>query len=540
MSGAGASAENTGKQRRHAIGVTLLLAITTAMVYSGVFSGEFVNYDDDVYVSANIHVRQGLSLEGVKWAFTALYASNWHPLTWLSHMLDVQLFGLNPAGHHFTSWLFHVFAALLLFGFLRYATGKTRLSAFVAALFALHPMHVESVAWVAERKDVLSAVFWFAALWAYAFYTRRPGIGRYVMVAVLFALGLMAKPMLVTLPLVLLLLDFWPLERLEMDWRYFARLVAEKLPLFVLSIASVTITVISQREAIAGFNRFDIITRVSNAVVSYCVYIRQAVWPEGLAVFYPYPQHPFPVKAVACALLLVAITAAVVRIGGKRKKYLVMGWFWFLLTLVPVIGIVQIGNQAHADRYTYIPFIGLFIMASWGLKTIFDRLENNNKLIIKIVVVAVILAMIGITRQQVGYWKNDFTLFSHAIAVTKNNYVAYNNLGTFFNRTGQTNDAKAYYQKAIDINPAYGDAHYNLALILRHLGRMDEAIAHYRKALEINPNRLETINNLAVAYILNNQATDAIPLLQKALSLAKAAGDEAKIRELTENLEALK
>ncbi|MGB7570046.1 MAG: tetratricopeptide repeat protein [Chitinivibrionales bacterium] len=527
-------------RQRSAIGVALLLAITTAVVYSGVFSSEFVNYDDDVYVTTNIHLRQGLSWEGVRWAFTTVYASNWHPLTWLSHMLDVQLFGLNPAGHHFTSLLFHVLATLLLFGFLRYATGKIWLSAFVAALFALHPMHVESVAWVAERKDVLSAVFWFAALWAYAFYTRRPGIGRYGTVAVLFALGLMAKPMLVTLPLVLLLLDYWPLERLEMNRRCFVRLVAEKLPLFVLSIASATITIISQREAIAGFNRFNIMTRVSNAVVSYCIYIRQAIWPEELAVFYPYPQHLFPVKTVACALLLIAITAAVVRIGSRRKKYLVMGWFWFLLTLAPVIGIMQIGSQAHADRYTYIPFIGIFIIISWGLETIVDRLETNKKLIAKIVVVALILAMIGITREQVGYWKNGFTLFSHAIAVTKNNYVAYNNLGTFLNRTGQTSDAMAYYQKALSINPAYGDAHYNLAIILRHLGRMDEAIAHYRKALEINPNRLETINNLAVAYLLNNQVTDAMPLLQKALSLAKTAGDEAKIRELTESLEALK
>ena len=536
----GASEENAGKQRRNAIGLAFLLAITTAVVYSGVFSSEFVNYDDDVYVTTNIHLRQGLSWEGVKWAFAALYASNWHPLTWLSHMLDVQLFGFNPTGHHLANLLFHILATLLLFGFLRYTTGRLWPGALVATLFALHPANVESVAWVAERKDVLSAMFWFMTMLAYAYYIRRPSAGRYTVVLLLFSLGLMAKPMLVTLPFILMLLDYWPLERLEMNRRCFVRLVAEKLPLLVLSVASATITVISQREAIAGFNRFNIMTRISNAVVSYCVYIKQAVWPEGLAVFYQYPQHSFPVNAVACALLLIAITAAVVRIGGRRKKYLVMGWFWFLLTLAPVIGIVQIGNQAHADRYTYIPFIGIFIIVSWGLKTIVDRLENNKKLIVKIVVVAVILAMIGITREQVGYWKNGFTLFSHAIAVTKNNYVAYNNLGAFLFRTGQMSDAMAYYQKALSINPAYGDAHYNLAIILRHLGRIDEAIAHYRKALEINPNRLETINNLAVAYLLNNQVTDAIPLLQKALSLAKAAGDEVKIRELTENLEALK
>jgi tetratricopeptide (TPR) repeat protein len=255
-------------------------------------------------------------------------------------------------------------------------------------------------------------------------------------------------------------------------------------------------------------------------------------------VFYPHPQHPLPVKAVACALLLVAITAAVVQ-TGRQKKYLATGWLWYIVTLVPVIGIVQVGSQAHADRYTYIPFIGIFIMISWGLKTIADRLQNSKKLLVKIAAVVVFLAMTGKTWEQVGYWKSDFTLFSHAIAVTKKNYIAYNNLGFLFERTGRANEAMAQYQKALDINPTYGDAHYNLGNILLHTGRTDEAIAHYRKALEINPNKISALNNLAGAFVQKKQLTDAMPLIQRALALAKSAGDESQAREIAVNLEML-
>ena len=306
-----------------------------------------------------------------------------------------------------------------------------------------------------------------------------------------------------------------------------------------MAVASAIITVIAQQEAIAGIDRIYITTRISNAVVSYCVYIIQAFWPESLTVFYPYPQHLFLVKAVVCVLLLTAITVAVVRIDSSQKKYLATGWFWFIVTLVPVIGIVQVGSQAHADRYTYIPFVGIFIMVSWGLNTIFDRIKNGKKLMVKTVSVAVILVMTSITREQIGYWENDFTLFSHALAVTKNNYIAYNNLGFFFERADRTSEAMAYYQKALNINPTYGDAHYNLGNMLFQMGRADEAIAQYRRALEINPNKINTLSNLAGALVQIKQFADAIPLIKKALTLAKSAGDESQVRELAGNLRVL-
>ena len=514
-----ACAGNGTKENRRTICVALLLVVVTAAAYSGIFKNDFVYYDDDVYVMMNTHVRQGLSWDNVRWAFTTFYASNWHPLTWLSHMLDVQLFGLNPAGHHFTNLLFHILAALLLFGFLRYATGKLWTGTFVAALFALHPAHVESVAWIAERKNVLSAMFWFATIWAYAYYARRPGSGRYAIVVILFALGLMAKPMLVTLPLVLLLLDWWPLKRLEMNARSFGKLAAEKLPLLVLAAASAIITVAAQQEAIASFEKLGLMTRTANAVVSYCIYIGQFFRPAGLAAFYPYPRQPLLIEAMAGTALLIAITATVF-CAGKQKKYLTMGWLWYLITLMPVIGIIQVGLQAHADRYTYIPFIGIFIMISWGLETIADRLHNGGKLLVKIAAVAVVLAMAGKTAQQVGYWKSDFTLFSHAVTVTKRNYLAYNNLGFLFDRTGRMDDADTQYRKALEINPNYADAHNNLGVLLAKTGRTDEAIAQYRQALEINPNYADAHNNLGVLLAKTGRTDEAIAHYLQALEIS--------------------
>ncbi|MGA2508567.1 MAG: tetratricopeptide repeat protein [Chitinispirillaceae bacterium] len=524
--------EDVIKQRRRSLCVAFLLVITTAVVYCNVFRNDFVSYDDGQYVTENPRVRQGMSWENVRWAFTTFYADNWHPLTWLSHMLDVQLFGLKPAGHHFTNLLFHVLATLLLFGFLRYATGRLWAGAFVAALFALHPVHVESVAWVAERKDVLSTVFWFATLWAYAYYAKRPRVGRYAMVIIFFALGLMAKPMLVTLPLVLLLLDYWPLERLEMNGQSVGRLTVEKLPLLIMIAASMIITVIAQQGAIGGFNRLSLGTRLSNAVISYCIYIGQAFWPTGLTVFYPHPQQPFPLEAMAGTLLLIAVTVAAL-MSGKQKKFLTTGWLWYLITLVPVIGIVQVGNQAHADRYTYVPLIGIFIMISWGLKTIVDRLQNSKKLFVKIAAAALFPAMMGLTWEQVGYWKSDFTLFSHAITVTKRNYVAHNNFGLYLYKTGRTGEAIAHYQKALEIKPNYAEAHNNLGVPLENIGRTDEAIAHYQKALEIKPNYAEAHYNLGNLLSNIGRTDEAIAHYQKALEINP---DYAKVHNNLGNL----
>ena len=435
----------TRAQKRLAFGISILLIAVTLIVYNSVLKSDFLNFDDDVYITSNSHVLQGLSWEGIKWAFSAKYANNWHPLTWLSHMMDVQLFKLNPSGHHCTNLFFHILATLLLFGFLRYLTGKLWISGFIAALFALHPLHVESVAWVAERKDVLSAVFWFAALWAYVYYVRRPNTGRYLTVLMLFGLGLLSKPMLVTLPIILLFLDYWPLERLNKQ--NFGRLLAEKLPMLLMSIASAIITVIAQKEAVAGLNRLNLASRLSNAVISYCIYIGQALWPTRLAVYYPFVQNRPLIIIAVCAMLLIMVSFSVLWIG-RRNKYLTVGWLWYIVTLIPVIGIMQVGGQGHADRYTYIPFIGIFIMVAWGLSFVADKLQSRKRILMQIALLFILIAMSFKTWEQVGYWKNGITLYRHAINATKKNDLAYNNLGFLLSLTGQTSEALDMFQKS--------------------------------------------------------------------------------------------
>ena len=533
----GISVSDAIREKRRTVYIAFVLTIITAVVYSGVFKNDFINFDDNVYVTSNTHIQQGLSWEGVKWAFTTIYGSNWHPLTWISHMLDIQFFGLNPAGHHLTNLIFHILATLLLFGFLRYATGKVWVSSLVAALFALHPVHVESVAWVAERKDVLSAIFWFLTLWAYVYYTRSPNKRKYALVLILFAFGLLAKPMLVSLPFILLLLDYWPLERMTLNRQAVGLLLLEKIPLLIMAVASSIITVIAQQEAISGFNRIDFKIRLSNAILSYCIYLWQAFWPTGLAIFYPY-ANPHSINVLGCSFLLVVVTVAVLW-KGRQSKFLITDWFWFIIALIPVIGIVQVGGQAHADRYTYLPFIGIFIIFIWGFNEISEKILIRNKMVMKIVIAILFLALSVKTWVQVGNWKNSLTLFYHAIDVTKGNDLAYMNLGLTTESMGRPLEAIDYYQKAIDIDPNYGDAHYNLATTLMHLGRTDEAIAHFKKALDIDPNKIITLDNLAAAYFQKNQVSNAIPLVQKALALAKSTGDETKMKELSGNLELL-
>jgi tetratricopeptide (TPR) repeat protein len=484
-----------------------------------VLSNDFAYYDDEPYITANTHIQKGLSWTSIKWAFTSIgYSDNWHPLTWLSHMLDVQLFGLKPAGHHFTNLFIHILATLLLFGFLFSTTGLLWPSAFVAALFALHPLHVESVAWAAERKDVLCAVFWFATLWTYAYYVRRPNIKKYALVFILFALGLMAKPMLVTLPFILLLIDYWPLERLTLNRRSFGWLVAEKLPLVMLTIASSIITIIAQHGAIGSLQKCPLGIRVSNAIISYCVYLCQTFWPMKLSVFYPYPL-PQPVNAILCLLLLTAITAVVIW-SGRKKKYLITGWFWYIVSLVPVIGIVQVGSQAHADRYTYIPLIGIFIMVTWGLYVIAAEMTRLKKLSANVILFAIFIGMCFKTREQIGYWKNGITLFTHGFDVTKGNAneIAYYNFGNLLSQAGRTDEAVSYYRKALELNPNHAETHNNLGLLLESLGRTDEAITQYLKALEHNP-KVEAHNNLGTLLAKTGRTDEAMVHFLKALEI---------------------
>jgi hypothetical protein len=516
--------------------VAFLLVTATVVVYSGVLGNGFVNFDDNDYVTSNAIIQKGLSWEGIKWAFTSFHASNWHPLTWLSHMLDVQLFGLNPAGHHLMNLLFHIFATLLLFGFLSCATGKIWFSGFASALFALHPMHVESVAWVAERKDVLSAAFYFATLWVYVSYSRSNSLKKYALVIILFTLGLLSKPMLVSLPLLLLLLDYWPLGRFKANSRSIILLAAEKVPFLLLAVISSSITIIAQQTAIAPLNKIYLSTRISNAIISYCIYIWQGFWPFNLAVLYPF-SRPEITNVVICLLILVIITVVVLW-QVVRLPFLFTGWVWYLITLIPVIGIVQVGGQAHADRYTYVPYIGLFIIAVWGANALLNKLEFRKRTPLIVTFYLTMFALSIITRQQITYWKNDLTLFSHTIKVTKNNAIAYGNLGFFYENDGQIDQAIACYQRALDIYP-YFDSYFNLGNTLMQKGQTDNAINHYLKALEIKPNNIKVLSNLAGAYFGKKQYAESLQLIQKAIGYAKIQKDNVTVQDLEANLQYL-
>jgi tetratricopeptide (TPR) repeat protein len=474
--------------------VPLLLAAATFLVYSQVGEHDFINFDDGMYVFENPRVQAGLTGEGVRWAFTTTHFSNWHPLTWLSHMLDCELYGLNPAGHHLTSLLLHVANTLLLFIVLRRLTGALWRSAFVAGLFSLHPLHVESVAWVAERKDVLSGFFWMLTLWAYARYTEQPSSRvRYLTVVTGFALGLMAKPMLVTLPFVLLLLDFWPLGRFrgERSGSLFERarirpLILEKLPLFFLAAASSWVTFVAQRQsgAMVALESLPLDLRIWNALLAYVSYLAKAVWPVGLAVFYAHPGDAIPVHtALAAAFFLVGVSVLVLR-AASRRPYLAVGWLWYLGTLVPVIGLIQTGQQAMADRYTYLPLIGVFIMFAWELPELLER-WRLRKAWLAPAPVALLCALMVCSWLQVSHWKNSMTLFEHAVRVTSNNAMAHLKLAILLTRQGRDDLAIHHYYETLRISPSRMGAHYNLGVVLAKQGKREEARRHRAIALWI-------------------------------------------------------
>lgn len=469
------------------------LFFTVALIYVQTLGHSFVFYDDLDYVRNNVHVRRGLTLSSVLWAFKTTVMSNWHPLTWLSHMLDCQLFGLNPGGHHLTNLLFHAANSILLFVLLKKMTGALWRSAVVAALFAVHPLHVESVAWVAERKDLLSTFFFLLTLLAYVRYTRRPDWKRYAAVFLLFALGLMAKPMLVTLPFVLLLLDYWPLERINIGesqrlsqlFPTIKGLITEKIPLFALSALSCAVTVYAQRPALQSLDHITMSSRVENALVSYVKYIGKTFCPESLAFFYPYPADIPEGVTLLSAAILVFITIEVLRAANARR-YLPVGWFWFLGTLVPVIGIVQVGGQAMADRYTYIPLIGVFIVFVWGTEDI-SRLFKISAKAVGVATAAVLSALAFLSYHQAGHWQNSATLFEHAIKVTEDNYLAHNNLAAALVVKGELDRAAAHAAEALRINPNYVSPRLNLAVIAQEKGDTERAVELYREALGLRP-----------------------------------------------------
>jgi tetratricopeptide (TPR) repeat protein len=516
----------------------LLLVMVTFAVYWQVRNYAFVYIDDSQYVTENQHVQAGLSHESIIWAFSSQHAANWHPITWLSHMLDVELYGLNPGAHHQTNVIFHLFNALLLFFVLRKMTGGLWQSGFVAALFALHPLHVESVAWVSERKDVLSTFFWMLTMFSYAHYAAHPGIKRYLPVVGFFILGLMAKPMLVTLPFVLLLLDYWPLRRIQFnlsgddDIRFINKrssglsLVWEKIPLFLLAMASSVVTFMVQKKggAVGSMEIYPFAVRVANALVSYVKYLGKMIWPAKLAVFYPH-SGMLPVwQVIGAGVLLGLITFIAIR-SFRQRPWFIVGWLWFIGTLVPVIGLVQIGLQAMADRYTYIPLIGVFIIVAWGVPELLHRWRHKEKLL-GLTAISVII-MLGITSWvQTRYWENNHALFKHALDVTENNYLAHNAFGNALKGQGKNNEAMRHYLSALKIKPDYAAPHYSMGHALAEEGKLDDAINHFQKALQIKPDYAEVHDNLGYTFMMQGKIELAILHYSEALRIKP---DDAEI-----------
>jgi tetratricopeptide (TPR) repeat protein len=565
------------RSRSITIVIYLFLAAISLAVFGRTIRYDFVNFDDDVYVYNAPAIQVGLTAKGIALAFISPHARNWHPLATISHMLDCQLYGLNAGGHHATNVVLHTIAVLLLFRVLRQMTGAVWKSVVVAALFAVHPLHVESVAWVSERKDVLSAVFFLLMLDAYVRYARAASMTRYLAVAVLFAAALMSKPMLVSAPVVLLLLDYWPLRRFEHpsstkgkvkilkstnQRRVIRHLFLEKIPLLVLSAGSCVITFVLQKRATGAIAPLPFLWRVQNAFASYVIYVWKTLWPTRLAVFYPHPNNTLAIWEVILAIgFLLAITVAAI-VFRRERPYLFTGWFWYLGMLVPVIGLVQVGEQGYADRYTYLPHIGLFLLAVWLAADVTAVRQSRARFAVATAVV-IIVALAWAAFIQTSYWRNSETLWTHALAVTSDNDFAHNNLGylcvdrgeldkaishfetalrirssrrdTHYNvgsafvqinladalaRKGQSDEAMVHYEEAIKLEPNYADAYYNRGNVLFAKGRIDEAIADWEKTLQIQPNDADAHTSLGNALLRQGSLKEAIAHYEKALALA--------------------
>jgi len=465
---------------RRSVVLCLLLVVLTLVLYNPVSRYPFLTFDDQRYVTENWHVQAGLRWETVEWAFTTYDAANWHPLTWLSHSLDWQLFGKNPAGHHYTNLLLHTANVVVLFLLLQSATGCAGRSWMVAALFALHPINVESVVWIAERKNVLSMLFFLLALWAYGGYVHRPGIARYAAVAALFVLALMAKPQVITFPFVLLLWDYWPLRRTPP----FSRLVLEKAPLLFMSAGSAIVTVKAQAAggAVRSTLEYSLPGRVQNAVVAYASYVFKAVWPVRLAPLYPHPGNSLPAWQVSVAVMLLGIATVGVVIA-RRRRYLVVGWFWFLGTLVPMIGLVTVGAIAMADRYAYLPFVGLFIMLSWGAADLAQEWHLSSAALAIPAVVLVALAVMA--HRQIDYWRDNVTLWTHTLEVTGPNFVAEDSLGVGLAAEGRMEEAAAHFRRAVEISPEDPIGNFNLAAYAQEKGDLPESARRYQFMLQL-------------------------------------------------------
>ncbi|MCK9195683.1 MAG: tetratricopeptide repeat protein [Syntrophales bacterium] len=552
--------------------ICLGLALSVLAVFGRLAFFDFVFFDDHVYIIEKAQVLAGLTPESIRWAFTATDAGFWHPLTWISLMIDHEIWGLNPGGYHITNVLLHLAATLLLFAALHRLTGTLWKSGFVAALFALHPLHVESVAWIAERKDVLSGLFWMLSLFLYARYVESPGWGRYGLVLISFVLGLMAKPMMVTLPVIMLLLDVWPGKRLSGgNWRRNWKLVlGEKIPFLILGVAAGVVTMMAEQQvgALKSFEEFPFFVRLTNAVVAYGFYLYKMVLPFNLSVHYPHPGA-WPMGPVALSLaVLGTITYFSIR-SFKYAPYLLVGWLWYLISLLPVIGLIQIGGHAFADRYTYIPLIGIFIAVVWGVGGLAEQRRlrqfpiNDPRQVIGVqgndkekqvsrdrreifavtlgMIVIVFFALISVV--QVECWQNAETLFRQAVAVTENNYLAHNNLGAALSLQGRYREALPQFEKALQIRPGYQEALFNKGAALAGQGRYREALPFYGRVLALQPRFAEGHNNIAIAYAQTGNINQAIIHFREAIRIRPGYGDaikNLKIAEKKKNREAAK
>ncbi len=518
--------------------VILFLIALPLAVYLQILNHEFVTYDDDVYITHNPHIRSGLNIESIKWAFTATRSKHWHPLTWLSHMLDYQLFGVNPAGHHFINLLLHLINVLLLYVILNRSTQNIWQSAFVAAVFALHPLHVETVAWVSDRKDLLSTLFWMLAMTAYISYSKRPRIRMYLLMLSAFLLGLMAKPIILTLPLVLLAMDYWPLCRFRFWHRrtnhpsqntpaiahnYVVsttfRLFMEKLPLLLLTTVSgiVTLATIQDGMTPALSKVLPHGKDISNALVAYVIYLGKAFWPTNLAVNYSSLGDP-PLWEAAGAVFFLLTLSFLALWTAQQRPYLIFGWFWYLITLVPVIGIIRVGPHTIADRFAYLPMIGLYVMVAWGAPEIISKWRHRNSML-ALGAGGILLSLLGCSWVQAGYWKDSITLYRHAIAVTENNYLAHNNLGNALARQGKYSTAISHYKKALEINPNFDKIHNNLGIVFAWQGKTNKAIRHFKIALKINPENAKAHNNLGKILARQGKTRRAIVHFKAALRI---------------------
>jgi tetratricopeptide (TPR) repeat protein len=517
------SIANPRRTRQLKLSICLALGLGTLALYAPVRNYEFLNYDDDDYVSDNPHVLGGFTRENVVYSLAHFHASNWHPVTWLSHMLDVKLWGRNAGGHHLTNVILHAVNAVLLFLVFNRMTGTLWRSAFVAVVFAWHPLHVESVAWISERKDILCALFWILTTAAYVSYVRRPAASKYLLIVLLFILGLMSKPMIVTLPFVLLLLDYWPLNRATLeraDMSKWLQLFLEKTPLLVLALLASRLTISTQHRtgALKSALEFPWQLRIANAPLSYIGYIWKAVWPVNLAVLYPLPSAISPWQAIGATALLLMITALVL-VVTKRAPYLPVGWFWYVGTLLPVIGLVQVGSQSMADRYTYLPLVGLTIAGAWGAQAFLEKTKNGQVMTAFLFIMATLLMIQG-TERQLRYWQSSLTLFQRTVSVTSNNGIAHGNLSAAFLSQFKPDAAAAEAREAIRILPNHPVGYMSLGMAMLMQRRTSEAIVNLEKALQLQPDWPDIHQDLGGALILVGRVEDAIPHFYETLRLS--------------------